>query len=288
MRTVTRIFEWLYAQSLKLYPSGFREEFEEEMTAVFAQSMTEAIARGRRAATVVALREFHDLPLNLTREHWHSLTKRELPMTAIHKKPEWFFYPGWLVLSTLAVPIAIGVYQGIISLITQQVGDMMQVGAQMRVTEDYLFPFIFIPILCLLTGLLQYSLLRRYLPRMGWWVLATALGWALAFEVSEWTYSLLGHESKWMPALIFPLVGASIGLAQWFVLRRRLPQAGWWLAANVLSWGLVSVPARDSLTNFLEIVYIGLLPAIITGYALRFLLNQQFNRILRRSEGNGH
>jgi hypothetical protein len=48
MRTVTRIFEWLYAQSLKLYPSDFREEFGEEMTAVFGTATNSIIVFKRK------------------------------------------------------------------------------------------------------------------------------------------------------------------------------------------------------------------------------------------------
>lgn len=34
--------------------------------------------------------------------------------------------------------------------------------------------------------------------------------------------------------------GLIIGVAQWFVLRKRVSQAGWWIVASFLSWGLIA------------------------------------------------
>lgn len=43
MSALTRIFRWLYTQSLNLYPFEFRAKFEAEMGDVFSQATHESI-----------------------------------------------------------------------------------------------------------------------------------------------------------------------------------------------------------------------------------------------------
>ena len=50
------------------------------------------------------------------------------------------------------------------------------------------------------------------------WILATTLGWALGWIVSEFA------------------VGLTVGLAQWLVLRDRLAQSRWWILASTAGW----------------------------------------------------
>ncbi|MBU0510259.1 MAG: hypothetical protein KKD28_09640 [Chloroflexi bacterium] len=278
MSILTRIFGWLYIQSLNLYPKKFRANFSEEMQSVFAGAAHEA---GDNPGKLLALfgREIRDWPGSILQEHWFTLTEKDLSMTIIYKKPNWFFYSGWMVFSVLAFPLAWFSYFGIISLVTRWVGSRMQVGNRSVITEDYLFEYIFIPMLCLLTGILQYILLRRYLPHMGWWILATGLGWLLAIA----TIILIGFglapnsDSNWGAVLIFPVVGGAIGLGQWFLLRRRLPHAAWWILASVLGWGLTGLGGLTAVRNtslLVQLLIISLPPAIATSVAWWYLLKQ--------------
>lgn len=98
-------------------------------------------------------------------------------MTVIHKKPEWFFYPAWIILTALCIPIAFILNFAVLRVIISFVGDFIYVDGVRRITEDYLGMYTFVPLVGFLTGALQYGLLRPYLPRMGWWVLATTGGW---------------------------------------------------------------------------------------------------------------
>jgi hypothetical protein len=193
-------------------------------------------------------------------------------MIADNRKPKWFFYPGWVVLSTLSIPIAWLISWVIISQIERVVGGTIEVAGRTRITEDFLFVYVFVPLLVLLTGLLQYLLLRRYLPRMGWWIAATALGWPLGIAVVYVGYAIwpdaLNANSTWSAAL----VGAVIGLAQCLVLRRRVPRAGWWVLASALGWGLVRLIAGEVFTSLVELLIIGAVPAAVTGLALWWLL----------------
>jgi len=163
-------------------------------------------------------------------------------MTTDNEKPRWFFYPIWMVLSFLCIPLALFLDIIVRLIITQVVGDLIYVNGVRYFTEDYLFIYTFIPMVGLLTGILQYVLLRRYLPRMGWWVLATTGGWLLGLLLF-----LITIEKGFLNlGLMFLVMGLAIGIAQWLLLRRRLTQAGWWIAANVVSWGLLALVTVNS------------------------------------------
>jgi len=190
------------------------------------------------------------------------------------KKPGWSFYPTWVVLSTLCIPIAFIVDLIILKIITNFVGDFIYVDGVRHITEDYLFGYTFVPIVGLFTGLLQYGLLSRYLPHIGWWVLVTIGGWvlgALLIIISGWLKFWTYESFDIDLALI--LIGLSIGVWQWLLLRRRLPRAGWWVGANVLGWGLVGLITGDSLDQF-GLLALGFLPACVTAMMLALFMKQ--------------
>jgi hypothetical protein len=188
------------------------------------------------------------------------------------KKPKWFLYPGWVVLSTLSILFAWLISWAIISQIERVVGGTIEVAGRMRITEDFLFDYVFVFLLVLLTGVFQYLLLRRYLPRMEWWIVATALGWLLGIATVYLGYTIwpaaLNANSMWSAAL----AGAVIGLAQWLVLRRRVPRAGWWVLASALGWGFLRLIAGEVFTSLVALLIIGAVPAAVTGLALWGLL----------------
>ncbi len=158
------------------------------------------------------------------------------------KRPHWLLYPAWMVLSFLCIPGAYFFDFIVRSIITQVVGDLIYVNGARLFTEDFLFAYTFIPMVGLVTGALQYALLRRYLPRMGWWVLATTGGWLLGML---W-FLLTGGNRSLKPGLMFLVMGLAIGIAQWLLLRRRLSQPGWWIVANVIGWGLLALITAGS------------------------------------------
>lgn len=195
-------------------------------------------------------------------------------MIKLDEKPRWSFYPMWIILTFISVPIAFFLDLIILRIIISFVGDFIYVNGVRHITEDYLGMYPFVPIVGFLTGMLQYGLLRRYLPRMGWWVLTTAGGWlfgALLIMISSW----LG----WMDAPInikfaFIMMGLSIGVGQWLLLRRRLPWAGCWIIANVVGWGLLALITSGNSIGQFGLLILGLMPACATAAALALLINQ--------------
>ncbi|MBK8902915.1 MAG: VCBS repeat-containing protein [Anaerolineaceae bacterium] len=69
MTFLTQFALWLYALLLRLYPRYYREEFGEEVTAVFQQHLQQAAASSPREALAVIGRELRDWPLSCLREH---------------------------------------------------------------------------------------------------------------------------------------------------------------------------------------------------------------------------
>src|SRR3990172_11437917 len=191
------------------------------------------------------------------------------------KKPVWSFYLGWIVLTSLGVPIAYFFSIIILKIITNIVGDFVFVNGVRHITEDYLAMYALVPSMSLLTGALQYGLLRQYLPRMGWWVFVTVVGWFLGVLLIllpgwlGWTDMPLNNLD-----LIFLVMGLAIGITQWSLLRRRLARAGWWIAANVGGWGLLGLITLDNSLDQYGLFTLGLLPACATAAMLALLMNQ--------------
>lgn len=101
----------------------------------------------------------------------------------------------------------------------------------------------------------QWLVLRRPLPHLKWqsWVVATMVGafvaWSLGMIPS--TMMTLGAGTSAEPpsemsdlvmyslaALMGLVLGPILGLPQWWVLRRHVRHAAWWIPANALAWAL--------------------------------------------------
>lgn len=96
-------------------------------------------------------------------------------------------------------------------------------------------------------GLAQGLVLRRALPdaSLARWTFLTALAATLAWAAGMSLGGRAPVDAWWFPvaAIGFLLaIGALMGLAQWFELRRHVRQAARWIAANALVWPLGLVP----------------------------------------------
>jgi hypothetical protein len=206
-------------------------------------------------------------------------------MMTSNRRPRWFFYPAWVALSAISIPIAGVIAWALVSQVEKVVGGTIQVGGHTRITEDYLSSYVLLFVLGLLAGFLQYLLLRRHLPRMGWWIAATTLGLLLGLIGNRLLFHTLYStlDSMWFGILMTVLIGGSMGLVQWLALRQRVRHAAWWILANVLGWGVVGWGAA-SLSNQMVIPAVGILlvPGIATSIALWLLLDR-----LPRREGSG-
>jgi len=172
------------------------------------------------------------------------------------------------------VPIAFFLSLIILRIIVLFVGDFINVNGVQHITEDYLALYVFVPLMGLLTGVLQYELLRRYFPRMRSWVAATIGGWLLgAFLIL--THGWLNPTNTVLSLdLAFLIMGLSIGVGQWLLLRQRLPRAGWWIGANVVGWSILALVTNGNSMGQFGLFALGLLPACATALMLALLIKQ--------------
>jgi hypothetical protein len=124
----------------------------------------------------------------------------------------------------------------------------------------------------LVLGLLQYLLLRRRVPRAGWWIAVTILGWTMPLNLGALIPAEVIRAPA--PALAAALLGGLVALPQWWLLRRWVPQAGWWLVANCLGWSLVGFITGPDIMTSPQVIVAALIPAIATGLALWLLLGR--------------
>jgi hypothetical protein len=115
-------------------------------------------------------------------------------------------------------------------------------------------------------GLMQWLVLRRQVPRAGWWVLASALGFLASIVVFEALHVPLSD------VVLTILGGVAIGLVQWLVLRRQFSGAIWWVPATTLGFTIAQLSnALPYLVGTLA--WAGVLGAI-TGGVLIWLLRR--------------
>jgi hypothetical protein len=108
-------------------------------------------------------------------------------------------------------------------------------------------------------GLAQWVVLRKQIEGAEWWILVSAFGWAagrglVAVAFAPQDLILVGGT-----------LGASLGLAQWLVLRRHLSRSWWWIVLSALS-------SAVGMTGFLGEPLVGSIVGAATGLALEPLL----------------
>jgi hypothetical protein len=96
-------------------------------------------------------------------------------------------------------------------------------------------------------GFLHWLILRQRFPRAAWWVPASGIGSVFGFIMLSWGITVAdtlgGDTDFWpviygwvVPALAAAFGGALAGTMQWFVLRRWVAYAGWWVPVSGISW----------------------------------------------------
>lgn len=195
----------------------------------------------------------------------------------------WFFYPVWIL--TGLGSLALGFFLAMLPMaaIVAFVGDTVLVSGELRVTQDYLTAYAYIPVYGLVVGILQALLLRLKFQRTGGWVwaLTTWLAWAFAWFGIGLRFNPL--DGQRLPALVFvlhwTLIGALLGLAQERLLQGQrfgvhLPRTGWWVAVNLIGFGVAGLVLVQ--LNTLAQAAMGFsLPFLVSGGAVWFLVRQQ-------------
>src|SRR5215203_4874786 len=92
-------------------------------------------------------------------------------------------------------------------------------------------------------GFVQWLVLRKYISQAGKWVTASSIGLAIGTPLSWLAYALLFispivkrpdgiYFSNWYEYIAFGVIlGLSVGVSQWFVLRQQAKWVGLWILA---------------------------------------------------------
>jgi hypothetical protein len=165
MNTLLPWLIYIYSRLVLLYPRSFRNEFGEEMRAVFRDSVDEAVKEGCLALALVSLRELINLPANLLRERLYEFQRKEMKMVTDGN-----------VDSTSDIDDGAGRWDALIGVLPFLLFGV----ASMLVKTDFLYPH-------------PYSYLNYVYSELVLYVIALiGLFFGLSRGVPRWTYSYLG------------------------------------------------------------------------------------------------
>jgi hypothetical protein len=107
-------------------------------------------------------------------------------------------------------------------------------------------------------SILQGVVLYKRIHRSWRWSVISALSW-----ITGYVFHLLIFSSN-TSIFIGPIIGGTIGLTQWLLLRKEFDWAGWWIMICILAWttGLTTMPG---------LISSGALPGALTGVTLVIL-----------------
>lgn len=129
----------------------------------------------------------------------------------------------------------------------------------------------------ILLPLVQWIILRRFLPDAYWWLVVSFAALALGLLIDQIVNRLVTY-----PIQVTFTIGMSVsfglivGTAQWLYLRHHFSKAIIWIFASALGWGLTTVATGMVIDSFFEQVLFGLMPALTTGLGLVYLLQEPF------------
>lgn len=110
-------------------------------------------------------------------------------------------------------------------------------------------------------ALLQWLVLRPYVPNASRWIVTGIIGWLVGWSI----VLVLPPELQILsPAII----GLATSIAQWFVLRDWVHQAGWWLVICTLAWYL-------GLIGLMGPAFTGAVLGLVSGIGMELLLRYQ-------------
>jgi hypothetical protein len=171
-----------------------------------------------------------------------------------------FMWSAWVGLNVMGVLSAY-----VLSVSVAAVGG--SVGLQV---SDRMIVAIMVILIGLLMGVAQWLLVRPYLPDPALWIAATLVGWLLpiAILVVFFPPSIANQRSQ--IGIVLASTGLMMGAAQYLLLRRHRLHSGWWILASMLGWTILALTLPIPITNQLEILKVGAVPALITGIPFVF------------------
>jgi hypothetical protein len=135
-------------------------------------------------------------------------------------------------------------------------------------------------------GINQWMVLNLFsLPRGGrwakWWVIVTIISWVPSMVVVVG----LGAGERLNFATSGAIIGISMGIAQWFILRGQVERAEWWGIANTVGW-MVGMAGIDLMNRAVGFGLAGAISGAITGGWLVWLLQHPLNKLENEQEAS--
>lgn len=130
-------------------------------------------------------------------------------------------------------------------------------------------------------GFGQWLLLRKYIKHSAGWILATGVAMLLA---GLFRWSLPPDTPREMIGpLTIPAGTVLLAVCQWFILRGRVPHAGWWIVISIGGWvptlaasivfGYLQLPV-ETLFALVVIIFGTILPFVVAAGGMAWLLRQ--------------
>jgi hypothetical protein len=177
----------------------------------------------------------------------------------------WRFWLKWFLACLAGFVVGIPLFIGLGLLLGDQPGSVVMENAVTGVIHGAEF------------GIAQWLILRRQVPKVGWWVVASIVGFTISFPL---TRMLFGELSSGLVVAgsAGAVVGAITGGLQWLVLRGRVASSGWWVLASSVAWMISAVLGElgalaagvDFVADLLRVV----LGAALTGVGMLWLLRK--------------
>jgi len=281
---------------LHLYPDHFRRTFSDEIEDVFQKIVVNADARGGTALLNTSLRELKCLVISIGKERWHERKQqKEKIMSTEDNLPDAHtsgrggsssleavgmpgikWVPMWVVLTTVAIPVALILTAPLAALLLLLLTFGVNSGILPSFNDDLLYPLGFFIGFSLILASTQFLMLRNYLPNARAWFTATIGGLITGGLIGILLFSAVFNgnpDPGWMMLTILVSIGIVLGLAQWLVLRRILPNAFWIVPIDVAAaCSILLLLAGQSVTGLVNLVTVPLLPGFVTGVGLWILI----------------
>ena len=123
------------------------------------------------------------------------------------------------------------------------------------------------------------------------WVVATSIGWLVGFTICEIIEAILDFFANFSLGSLGLsggvdgiVLGGSMGIAQWIVLNRKVPRAGWWILATIVGFVIVKVTGggiTSAVDGALGVVLTGALLGAALGVPQWLVLDRGYERAAR-------
>lgn len=146
--------------------------------------------------------------------------------------------------------------------------------------EDHFFVFAILIGIGATISVSRGLVVRRKLPSAKRWVLATWLSYLPAIGVVAIMNGLgLANVRPWSDAVMLALIGASVALPQWWLVRERYPDAAVWTPASItgfLCFLWLTKHPSSSISEFVLLATLaGTASASLTGVVLVWLIDKR-------------